>query len=78
MGLFPRGVVLDTAEKFNRFHLLVHIAGKLSRYCQQFDHGHEDSLVDAAGTFTLLCRGCRATPRQEPPDLQKGKNDHDR
>jgi len=47
MGLFPRGVVLDTEEKFNRFHFLVHLTSKLSRYTQMFEErGHPDSFDD--------------------------------
>lgn len=58
LGLFPRGLALRTAEDFNRFHLIVHIASKLSRYCQAFERtggGHEDSLNDSA-VYNMMLR----------------------
>lgn len=49
LGLFPRGIALETEEDFNRFHLVVHLASKLSRYCMTFQlagRGHADSMDD--------------------------------
>lgn len=58
LGLFPRGVVIQTAEEFNRFHLINHMLGKLSRYCQNLKNGgHADSLDDLS-VYAMMAREC--------------------
>ena len=55
LGLFPEGLHLETEEEFNRFHLLVYMAGKLSRYARMLKRGgHRDSLDDLAVYSQLL------------------------
>lgn len=56
MALFPRGFVVQTEEEANRMTLIVHLATKLSRYCQNFKAGgHWDSLDDMA-VYAMLLR----------------------
>ena len=58
LGLFPRGLSLNTAEDFNRLHLIVHMTSKLSRYCANVERtgkGHEDSLRDLA-VYAMMTR----------------------
>lgn len=46
-ALFPNGVVLKSAEEFNRYAKVDNIAMKLARYCHSFpDGGHQDSAHD--------------------------------
>jgi hypothetical protein len=53
--MFPRGVTLDTDDKFRRYSLIVFIQTKLARYAQNFDRGgHPDSLDDIAVYCQLL------------------------
>lgn len=47
-GIFPKGLVLDTAEDFNRFCLYVQVISKATRYGQSFKKGHRDSMEDMA------------------------------
>lgn len=55
-AFFPEGVTLEAPEDFGRFALLVHIVGKIGRYCANFDRteGHPDSLKDLAVYATML------------------------
>lgn len=57
MALFEgRPITLRNAEEANRFHLLVHMAGKLSRYAQNLHRGgHRDSLDDLA-VYAMMAR----------------------
>lgn len=56
MGMFPDGLVLKTAEDFNRLHLFYHLVGKLSRYAMQMPGGgHDDSLDDTA-LYSMILR----------------------
>lgn len=58
MGLFPEGLILRTAKDFNRLHLIVHMAGKLSRYAMMMKRGgHVDSLNDLA-VYAMMAREC--------------------
>lgn len=55
LAMFPKGIVLETEEEFNRFHLLVYLYGKLSRYARTVKTGgHVDSLDDLAVYAMLL------------------------
>jgi len=57
LGLFPHGLELKTADQFNRFHLVVHLASKLSRYCMTMElrgEGHADSLDDLSVYAQML------------------------
>lgn len=54
-ALFPNGVTLEKPEDHNRYHFLVMIAVKLTRYAQNWDRGgHEDSLLDSAVYSAIL------------------------
>jgi len=45
--LFPKGVAIVGVEDFNRFHLLLLMFVKLTRYTENWDKGgHTDSLKD--------------------------------
>jgi hypothetical protein len=47
MGLFPRGITVNTPEDWNRLALVINCAGKLQRYTQSFARGgHQDSAHD--------------------------------
>ena len=45
-ALFPQGMDLKTQEDHNRYHLLVLIVVKLTRYSAQWMSGHPDSMND--------------------------------
>jgi len=45
-ALFPQGMKLETPEDHNRYHLLVLIVVKLTRYSAQWQSGHPDSMND--------------------------------
>lgn len=54
-SLFPLGVSCRSVDDFNRLGVLVQIAGKLGRYCEQFEAGgHDDSLLDLAVYSQML------------------------
>ena len=55
MGMFPRGLTLETEDDFNRFALFVWAASKLTRYAQSFNRGgHADSCDDASVYMQML------------------------
>lgn len=45
-ALFPQGMVLAKEEDHNRYHLLVLVAVKMTRYAAQWRSGHPDSMDD--------------------------------
>ena len=47
-SFFPDGVALKTEDDFKRFGLVNAIINKMVRYCRNFEHGHPDSIADAA------------------------------
>jgi hypothetical protein len=54
-AIFPQGVVLRTAEDFNRLALFIRVHDKLLRYANCFDDGgHQDSLDDISIYAQLL------------------------
>jgi hypothetical protein len=54
-GYFPEGITLNTEDDFVRFNLFIQIAGKLSRYAQNFSKGgHFDSVHDAIVYSAML------------------------
>jgi hypothetical protein len=54
-ALFPNGVELKTADDHNRFHILMLVIVKLSRYCVNWEKGgHQDSIHDAAVYCAML------------------------
>lgn len=54
-GLFPNGLMLQTAEEFNRFAMFIQILHKASRYANNIlDGGHLDSLDDLSVYAQML------------------------
>ena len=53
-ALFPKGLKISSARDWNRLHLLIMIAVKLSRYSENWAKGHQDSLRDAAVYTAML------------------------
>lgn len=48
-------ITLETAEDYNRFHILMLAVVKLTRYVQNWDKGgHEDSANDSAVYWAML------------------------
>lgn len=54
-ALFPNGIELKSVEDFNRYAILDMIVGKLTRYSNNFETGHEDSLID----LSIYCQMLR-------------------
>jgi hypothetical protein len=52
--LFPKGLSAKTPEEFNRLCVMVNIVGKLTRYCANWQNGHEDSLNDLSVYAAML------------------------
>ena len=44
--LFPKGIALENSRDHARFGMLTMVVGKLTRFCNNFACGHEDSLDD--------------------------------
>lgn len=55
-ALFPDGVKLAVSEDHNRFHILMLIVVKLTRYSSAFDGGHPDSITDIS-TYAAMLAG---------------------
>lgn len=54
-ALFPDGVNLKSKDDHNRFHILMLVVVKLSRYCVNWEKsGHQDSIHDAAVYCAML------------------------
>ncbi len=45
-GLFPVGVTLNSADDWNRMHILLLMAVKMTRYTVNWAAGHQDSIRD--------------------------------
>jgi hypothetical protein len=57
-GMFPTGIMLRTEEEFNRFHLVVMMLSKISRYSRCVrTGGHADSLDDLS-VYAMMAREC--------------------
>tara|TARA_R110000787_G_scaffold102227_1_gene208206 strand:+ start:916 stop:1110 length:195 start_codon:yes stop_codon:yes gene_type:complete len=55
-SLFPEGINLNTVDAINRFGLLSMIISKLTRYCNQWDEPHKDSIHDL-GVYAFMLEG---------------------
>jgi hypothetical protein len=55
-SLFPEGINLQSIEDINRFGLLSMITIKLTRYCNQWDVPHKDSIHDL-GVYAFMLEG---------------------
>ena len=53
-GLFPCGVILSTSDDWNRMHILLLKVVKLTRYTNNWKHGHLDSIRDDTVYGALL------------------------
>ena len=54
-GMFPEGVMLKSADDWNRMHILLLAIVKLTRYCNNWnDGGHQDSIHDACVYAAML------------------------
>ncbi len=53
-GLFPEGLTLKDEDDFNRFHILMLLVVKLTRYTTNWGKGHQDSLRDSAVYCSML------------------------
>lgn len=53
-ALLPGGVKLKTADDHNRFQIFNLIVVKLSRYCVNWQEGHQDSIHDAMVYCAML------------------------
>lgn len=55
VGIFPRGVTLETVDDFNRFSIFMQMIAKATRYAQMFTRGgHIDSLDDLSVYSQML------------------------
>lgn len=54
LWLHPEGIVIDTAEKYNRMAILMQIINKLIRYSYNWETGHPDSLNDISVYAMIL------------------------
>ena len=52
--LFPDGVQLNTKRDHVNFGILTMMVSKLTRICQNFHSGHEDSLLDLITYSAML------------------------
>lgn len=69
-GFFPNGIELKTANDHVRFHLFCWLVGKLSRYANQWEKGHQDSIHDAIVYAAML----EANPPENSNVVAKKEN----
>lgn len=53
-ALFPAGISLKTPQDHTRFHFLVLMIVKISRYANMWDNPHADSMRDLAVYAAML------------------------
>jgi hypothetical protein len=53
-AMFPNGVTLRTPEDHNRFHLFMLAIVKMTRYANNWEQGHQDSIRDATVYCAML------------------------
>lgn len=53
-SLFPQGIQLVSKSDFNRFCMLTAIIVKITRYTQNWENGHNDSLDDMSVYCMML------------------------
>jgi len=55
VGLFPKGVKVETVDDWNRMGVFVQMMSKLTRYAENFTKGgHDDSLLDLSVYSSML------------------------
>lgn len=55
IGLFPKGVKVETVDDWNRMGVFVQMMSKLTRYAENFTKGgHDDSLLDLSVYSSML------------------------
>ena len=53
-GLFPNGLEIQSAEDWERLHILLLLVVKMTRYTVNFKNGHIDSIRDATVYGAML------------------------
>jgi hypothetical protein len=54
--MFPNGLIIRSADDWNRLALFIHVMTKVTRYANLFDkNGHSDSLDDLA-VYAMMMR----------------------
>ena len=53
-GLFPNGLEIQSAEDWERLHILLLMVVKMTRYAVNFKNGHADSIRDATVYGAML------------------------
>lgn len=67
-GLFPDGITLKTVDDHNRFHLLMCLVIKLTRYTVNWKQGHQDSIHDAI-VYAAILESLDLQPNPSPPRI---------
>jgi hypothetical protein len=73
-GMFPEGITLKTEDDFNRFHLMLLTAVKITRYANMFSRGgHVDSSHDMMVYSAMLEEVTLEGLEARKHNLRKGK-----
>lgn len=64
-GFFPKGITLKTPEEFIRYHLFLLMMVKLTRYTNNWETGHQDSLRDTV-VYAAMLEQFDGLPKDEP------------
>ena len=70
-GFFPNGIKLETPNDHVRFHLFCWIVGKLTRYANQWQTGHQDSIHDVVVYAAML----EANPPNQYPSVEANRSE---
>lgn len=71
--LYPNGITLTTEKQFNRFGIIMQIAGKLARYTNN-EKPHQDSLDDLINYGTILAYLDFEMPEPVIQDVEEDEN----
>lgn len=78
VGLFPRGLTLNTVEEFNRFAIFLQLMHKMSRYANATQSGGHDDSLDDISVYAQMLREYDGLMRdeklKETLDAPKEKN----
>lgn len=69
-AMFPEGIKLVTEQDHNKFHLFMLAIVKLSRYANNYEEGHMDSLDDAIVYLSMVA--AMDDERGQAEDLSNG------
>lgn len=53
-AMFPDGLIIKTAEDWNRLGIYVQVAAKFTRYANMWSSGHKDTVDDIAVYAMML------------------------